>query len=129
VAVRLVRLPPPSGRPDRVALGYSLVNPTMRAGSLATIFVDRVAGLAASSGVDLRTLLGRAIAHEVEVGHLLLGTHDHTPSGLMRAVWSRDALRNDRASEWRFTGRDARALREAVRTRASQRMASIIWGE
>ena len=119
VAIRFVRLPPPPGRADRVPLGYSLVDPTTRAGSLATIFVDRVASLAASSGVDVRTLLGRAIAHEV--GHLLLGTHDHTPGGLMRAVWSRDALRNDRPHEWQFTRRDARALRDAVRARSAER--------
>lgn len=121
LAVRFVRLPPRPGETGHVPLGYSLVDPATRAGALATIFVDRVAALASSCAVDVRPLLGRAVAHEI--GHLLLGTRDHTPHGLMRAVWSRDALRNDRAAAWHFTQRDASALREAVRARSAERIA------
>ena len=32
------------------------------------------------------TILGRVTAHEI--GHLLIGTNSHAPSGLMRASWN-----------------------------------------
>ena len=31
-------------------------------------------------------LLGRVMAHEI--GHILLGTHAHSRTGIMRAVWT-----------------------------------------
>ena len=117
LAVRLVRLSP-QGTDDHhvVTLGYSLVETEVRVGSLATIYVERVAGLAASATVDLPTLLGRAIAHEI--GHLLLGTGTHSGAGVMRAVWSPRMLRRNKTGDWAFTTREAKALRDAVRRRA-----------
>jgi hypothetical protein len=109
---------------DQVALGYSLVDTRLRAGALATVYVDRVAALAAAFRLDVRTLLARAIAHEV--GHLLLGTANHAPAGLMRAVWSQHALRHERPGDWIFTPRDAQAMRDAVRMRTARQMASRI---
>jgi hypothetical protein len=110
-----------AGRPvrgaDPVTLGYSLVEMEVRFGSLATVYVDRVADLAAAAEVALPTLLGRAIAHEI--GHLLLGTAAHARAGVMRAVWSPEAIRGSGAAEWRFTPRDAAALRESARRRAA----------
>lgn len=121
LAIRFVRLPPPTGHERVLSLGYSLVDPRTRSGSLATVYVDRVAGLATNCGIELGTLLGRAVAHEV--GHLLLGTGEHAQSGLMRALWSREAIRNGGAATWQFTAREARAMRDAVRTRAAERLA------
>lgn len=116
LSLRLVRLPPAGTDARPVTLGYSLVETAVRFGSLATVYVDRVADLAAASRVDLPTLLGRAIAHEI--GHLLLGTGAHARAGVMRAVWSPDVLRRSAADDWRFTPRDAEALRESARRRA-----------
>jgi hypothetical protein len=127
LAIRFVHLPArPAGR-DLVTLGDSLVDTRLRTGSLATIYVNRVAALAAHCGIDVRGLLGRAVAHEV--GHLLLGTTAHAPSGLMRAAWSQHALRRERPETWTFTADDARALREAVRGRAARRLAAARIGE
>lgn len=124
LAIRFVRLPPSQGRADQIALGHSLVDTRLRAGALATVYVDRVAALAATCRLDVRTLLGRAIAHEI--GHLLLGTADHAPAGLMRAAWSQHALRHERPGDWVFTPRDAQAMREAVRVRTARQMAARI---
>jgi hypothetical protein len=117
LSLRLVRLPPPSrgGDRDPVTLAYSLVDGPVRFGSLATVYVDRVADLAAAARVDVPTLLGRTIAHEI--GHLLLGTAAHANVGVMRASWSPDALRHSTAGDWRFTPADAEALRVAARRR------------
>jgi hypothetical protein len=124
LAVRLVRLPPARTAP--VPLGYSLVDTELRGGSLATVYVDRVANLASLCEIDVHTILGRAVAHEI--GHLLLGTRDHAHVGVMRAVWSRETLRRDRAGDWMFTSRDGRALRNAVRVRNARQLAQhIAW--
>ena len=127
LAIRFVRLPAHLAEQDLVTLGDSLVDTRLRAGSLATIYVNRVSALALRCHVDRRTLLGRAVAHEI--GHLLLGTSAHASSGLMRAVWVPTALRRAGPDEWMFTAADAKAIRDAVRTRVARRMASARLGE
>lgn len=127
LSLRLVRIPTvgpaEAGRHilrgvNPVTLGVSLVETQVRFGSLATVYVDRVEELAGVSRIDLPTLLGRAIAHEI--GHLLLGTAAHARDGVMRAVWSPEALRHSTNGDWRFTPDDAEALREAARRRSAQ---------
>ena len=127
LAIRFVRLPAHVTEQDLVTLGDSLVDTQLRAGSLATIYVNRVSALAARCRIDLPTLLGRAVAHEI--GHLLLGTSAHASSGLMRAVWSPTALRRGAVDEWMFTAADAETMRDAVRMRIARRMASARLGE
>lgn len=127
LAIRFVHLPPGQTLKDIVILGDSLVDTRLRAGSLATIYLDRVSALAAHCDVDVSVLLGRAIAHEI--GHLLLGTSAHAVSGLMRSAWSFDAIRYDRPAAWTFSSRDARHMRNAVRVRQSRLMAAAKLGE
>jgi len=91
------------------SLGAAAVDLGRRAGTLATIYVDRVDALAVQAGTDRGELLGRAIAHEI--GHLILGTVDHAPHGLMRATWQVDELRRDRMIDWQFSGSEASRLR------------------
>ena len=127
LAIRFVRLPPHLAEQDVVTLGDSLIDMRLRAGSLATIYVNRVATLARRCGVDVQTLLARAVAHEI--GHLLLGTSAHASFGLMRAAWSQIALRRAAAEDWRFTATDALALRERVRVRTARQLAAGKIGE
>jgi hypothetical protein len=54
-------------------------------GCYADLFYDRAQLIHESSQVSLATLLGHGIAHEL--GHLLLGTNSHAPTGIMRARW------------------------------------------
>jgi hypothetical protein len=117
LAVRLVTAPEPPSFARVLPLGYSLVDGGTQAGSLATIYLNRVRWLASASTIDLATLLGRAIAHEI--GHLLLGTTDHGAIGVMRAIWSREALRNSRPREWLFSRQQALQMRAAVAARAA----------
>jgi hypothetical protein len=126
VAIRFVRLPHAAAQ-DLVTLGDSLVDTRLRVGSLATIYVDRVATLASRCQVEMQTLLARAVAHEI--GHLLLGTTAHASTGLMRAAWSQAAIRRTDTTDWTFTTPDARALREGVRARNARRLAAGRIGE
>jgi hypothetical protein len=127
LAIRFVRLPAHLAEQDLVTLGDSLVDTRLRAGSLATIYVNRVAALAVRCRIDVRTLLGRAVAHEI--GHLLLGTSAHASSGLMRAAWPQHALRRERPDTWTFTADDAQAIRDAVRVRTARRLAAARLGD
>lgn len=66
------------------ALGYAL--PDAEIGVSAMIFCDRIERFQESGEIDLPTLLGHAMAHEI--GHVLLGTTEHSPAGIMKARWS-----------------------------------------
>src|SRR5262249_1266981 len=115
VIVRVVSAPWSSHATSRLAgdsLGDPYVDTQAASGSLAAVYVDRVATLSRASGIDAGTLLGRVIAHEI--GHLLLGTTTHRPSGLMRAEWSTTLLQRRIANDWRFSTLDAGSMREAV---------------
>jgi hypothetical protein len=86
------------------SMGCAVVDVRQGAGSLATVYADRITMVAARTTLDPRTLLGRAMAHEI--GHLLMGTATHSASGLMRAVWSDQDLRQGTEADWRFTPED-----------------------
>ena len=127
IAVRIVRLTTDAAYRGELPLGYSLVDTATRSGTLATIYIDRVAWLSEAAGVDRDVVLGRALAHEV--GHLLLGTSTHAQAGLMRAVWSCEALQRNVRRDWLFAPADARALRQAVRLRALPQLARLGIGD
>src|SRR5262245_44632103 len=113
LSVRLVRLPGTTSVHGELQLGYSLVDITAGAGTLATIYADRVAWLANATETDMPTLVGLAMAHEI--GHLLLGTNAHSRTGLMRAVWSRAELQRNVAADWRFGRSEAARMRSSIR--------------
>jgi hypothetical protein len=113
VVLRLVKSGPESARGS---LGFSLVDVSLHAGSLGTIYADRVHALAMQASVDEGELLGRAIAHEI--GHMLLGTSGHSRFGLMRAVWVSQELRRGRPSDWLFSGREGAELRQRLVARS-----------
>ena len=110
VIVRVVRTP--RAITDVEVLGYSHVDPYRRQGTLATVFADRVRVLAAALRIDEGTLLGRAITHEV--GHLLLGTLDHSETGLMRGAWH---WSGHRGSDWLFSSAEATRMRAGLEAR------------
>jgi len=97
-------------------LGAAAVTATDHAGVVATVYAEHVRQVTERTGVPFTLLLGRAIAHEV--GHLLPGRlsraesrggqsraesrDDHSPTGLMRAVWTDGELRLNRAEDWAY---------------------------
>jgi hypothetical protein len=64
--------------------------------------------------VDLGTLLGHVVAHEI--AHLLLGTNAHSDTGIMRPHWSEQDLLNASKGHLLFTQAQGRTMREKVTT-------------
>jgi hypothetical protein len=113
----MIRLSSATPESDPASLGFSYVDVDRKAGTLATVFADRVQQLAVAARADQSELLGRAMAHEI--GHLLLGTHDHTAHGLMRRRWTSIELAKNRPIDWEFSGGDGASLRQALMRRIS----------
>jgi hypothetical protein len=107
--VRLVTSPTQTADGDDASLGTALIDPATGTGVLATVYVDRVERLAHSSGGDVGTLLGRAMAHEI--GHLLMGKAAHAGDGLMRPRWTRAEVTRNTQADWRFSRTDLDAIR------------------
>ena len=107
---------PPASLP--ASLGFSFVDVGRKAGTLATVYADRVEAMAAISGIDPGELLGRVIAHEI--AHLLIGTHDHSPRGLMRGEWRASELAGQRPSDWLLSRSEGRSIRRAIWRRSSE---------
>ena len=100
------------------SLGFSFVDIGRKAGTLATVFADRVHALSGIAGVDEGELLGRVIAHELS--HLLLGTRDHGARGLMRGEWRASELALRRPADWVLSRSEGGAIRRALRRRSSE---------
>lgn len=113
VIIRIVTAPP--GAPPG-SLGFSFVDVVERAGTLATVYADRVTDLARLGDIEMGRLLGRAMAHEV--GHLLLGTTRHSNRGLMRGTWTTGELRLDRPWDWMLLREDIIPMRGGLAARA-----------
>jgi hypothetical protein len=96
---------------SRLGLGYALIDATMGTGTIATVFIDRVTRLASDARLDRATLLGRAMAHEI--GHLLLGSNEHSDAGIMRDGWTAQQVSSSRAQDWLFLPRQGERLRQA----------------
>lgn len=93
------------GAVEHTPLGSALVDAGGHTGVLATVYVDRVRGVAATLGADESVLLGRATAHEL--GHLLMGSSTHARAGLMREKWTLTEIRRDRREDWIFSAAEA----------------------
>jgi hypothetical protein len=122
--VRIVRAPEALASSD--TLGFAAIDTAAGRGTLATVFADRIARLAARGRIDGAPLVGYAMAHEI--GHLLLGTVVHAPRGLMRAGWTLDEMTRRVPGDWKFSREDAAHLASAATwTAAPPASASAAW--
>jgi hypothetical protein len=121
LVVRIVAAAPAS---EPESLGFSYVDVDHKAGTLATVFGDRVRQLAAAAGTDDSELLGRAMAHEIS--HLLLGTREHEHHGLMRGHWTSLELAEGRPSDWVISHAEGLKIREAIARRSIQSLPAIV---
>jgi hypothetical protein len=112
----IVRILAASPASARESLGFSYVDLEHKAGTLATVFADRVRTMARIAEVDEGELLGRAIAHEI--AHLLLGTRDHQHYGLMRGQWTTSELLKQQPSDWTLSSTERTNIRKAVARRS-----------
>jgi len=84
-------------------------------GELASVSFRRVKEEAAEFGVQPYEVLGPAIAHEI--GHLLLGSQGHSPTGIMRARWRREDYEHAPRGAFKFAAQQAEQMRAEVSTR------------
>lgn len=94
------------------ALGYAVVGENAARGVMATVLAERTQRLAARAGVEFGWLLGKVMAHEV--AHLVMGSKEHTGSGLMRAGWKEEEIRKRRVGEWSFHKEQKAEMRRAM---------------
>lgn len=120
----VVRVTAASAASTPGALGFSFVDIERKAGTLATVFADRVQTLAAFAEVDEGELLGWVMAHEIS--HLLIGSRDHEAHGLMRGEWKASELARQRPSDWRLTKTDGLRIRQAIRRRTTPSLPAML---
>jgi hypothetical protein len=113
----IVRIVKANDRGPRDLLGTSMVDVEGQAGTLATVYIDRVESLASEAHVDSGRLLGRAIAHEI--AHLLLGTARHSHGGLMRANWLGGELQRDWPIDWVLSAPEGSRMRWRLLVRSA----------
>ena len=87
----------------------------VRQGCMPTSTSNRVKELADRHLVIVPQLLGQIMAHEV--GHLLLGSNNHTRRGLMRAQWTGDKLKEANLRLAYFNRKQAERARASVTVR------------
>lgn len=112
LVVRLSRAPVRDA--NAKALGSSVIDAKTGDGTFATIYVNRVELVAQQGRTDLATMIGRLMAHEV--GHLLLGTNNHSSGGLMREIWTLAELTRNSAQDWTFSPTQLETLRASQLT-------------
>jgi hypothetical protein len=100
---------------SQICLGLSVVPSGNKRGDMAYVFYHRVQELARGRNLSAADSLGHAMAHEI--GHLLLGTNSHSPTGLMRARWDRSDLLRAATGWLIFTDAEAERLCADVRER------------
>jgi len=98
------------------ALGYSL--PDAKAGAHATIFYDRIEPLSNVGVISVCALLGHAMAHEI--GHVLFGTAEHAPDGIMKARWGEPDYRRAAMGFLKFSPSQRAAIRGRLWTRLAR---------
>jgi len=89
------------------------------AGYFAYVFYDRIQELAKRLRLG-HALLADVMAHEI--GHLLLGSISHSPSGIMCGHWNYEELRNVAEGTMSFDPTQSRMMRDRRRVRQSQQM-------
>ena len=110
--IQLVRSKEVEPSPGWVPLGEAFIDRMTRTGVLAKIYADRVQAMARQVRSNPDVLFGRAIAHEL--GHLLLGSPQHSDRGLMRSQWSQREISRNSPGDWTFSAEETASLRATL---------------
>jgi hypothetical protein len=112
LVVRVVRGFPADIRPN--ALGFSL--PAAHSGVHVTMFYDRIENVSLVVPGTVQKILGNALAHEI--GHVLLGSGEHSRRGIMKEIWTRADYQRLAVRSLEFEPREALAMLKEVSRRA-----------
>jgi hypothetical protein len=85
--------------------------------AVATVYYEYVLRQATSDDTELEApmILGCIITHEI--GHLLLGSHSHSRTGIMQPHWQRTQIRRIMRHTLFFTTEQSKLMGEQARTR------------
>jgi hypothetical protein len=108
-----LRIVPRSNRFTNEVFGVAFLS-AEGVGCYSDVFYDHATGLRAGSNVSVTNILGNVIAHEL--GHLLLGSNSHAPSGIMKARWEGEELDRVAKEGLSFTAEQAEHIRERLIT-------------
>jgi len=100
------------------ALGF--VMPNRQSSPAITIFYDRIEQIEmqeVSGSASLAQILGYAIAHEI--GHVLLGSTQHSVNGIMRGPWTQIEFERMAKGWLGFTTQQSAVMRERAFMRAA----------
>jgi hypothetical protein len=100
------------------ALGFAL--PYTQTAPDVTIFYDRIERLgprAVSAGATAPQILGYAMAHEI--GHVLLGSTQHSSTGIMKGPWGQAEFERLAKGWLGFTAQQCEVMRESAFRRAA----------
>jgi hypothetical protein len=114
IFVRIVHRPRANGEFSDSSVGYALTSDRYGWPVYATVFLDRIEGIA-NGWVSPSVILGYGIAHEI--GHLLLGNNSHSETGIMTAHWAAENLQSARHGGLTFTPDQARQIQANVEAR------------
>lgn len=90
----------------------------------ADLFYEPIQQLQEETHVSSSVILGHAMAHEV--GHLLLGTNSHSPSGLMREHWTREDLAKASKGNLRFSREQSLRITNRLAQRSGQGLQTLV---
>jgi hypothetical protein len=86
-------------------------SPFASGGMRIRVFWDRILDAHPADGSSVqRSLLGHVLAHEI--GHILIGSKEHSPSGLMKANWTTFELSSMQARPLPISQLDAEAMQQ-----------------
>jgi len=81
-------------------------------GRYCDVFLDGIQQLHTTRHIGFATVVGNVMAHEL--GHLLLGLHAHSLSGIMRAHWDETELGAASMGRLSFTREQSELMRERL---------------
>jgi hypothetical protein len=112
VRLRILSVPVRNGFHD-TAFGFAIVP------ALASVYYESVLDFAKydQAVFEAPIVLGCVIAHEI--GHLLLGSNNHSASGIMRARWERGDIQEALMGAMRFTPKQARLMQAEANKRTT----------
>ena len=97
------------------ACGAALVPKKRELAVYMTVAYDCVRDRANAADVAVADVLGYVIAHEA--GHLVSGSSEHSPCGLMSAEWNREVLLRAARGQLYFTREEIARIRREARSR------------
>jgi hypothetical protein len=102
---------------DTFGLALLPENNTCSCGIYAYVFYEPVLRLSSEYRFNGAMVLAHIIAHEI--GHLLLGSNSHSPSGVMTAQWHETQLKKAAMGSMLFDDKQVNKIHDAIRSRRS----------